>query len=96
MDARGAAAEVEISTYVPEVLVAEVEAAIKGDKAEATTKIANEDHTNGDEVKGVTNGDGEEVTEGEAAKRKADTFNNAEVESAKKFNEQKEVQLMDY
>merc|ERR1712243_92929 len=75
----------ETTTTVPEVPTTEVEAngtteaTTNGDKAETTT---NGDSTNGEEVKEATNGDakeveaakettnGEEVTEGEATKRK--------------------------
>merc|ERR1711955_81569 len=88
----------ETTTTVPEVPTTEVEAngtteaTTNGDKAETTT---NGDSTNGEEVKEATNGDakdveaakettnGEEVTEGEATKRKADTSDDAEEESAK-------------
>merc|ERR1712177_88099 len=87
----------ETTTTVPEVPTTEVEA---NGKAEATT---NGDSTNGEEVKEATNGDakdveaakettnGEEVTEGEATKRKADTSDDAEEESAEKIAKLKEV-----
>merc|ERR1712243_149393 len=82
----------ETTTTVPEVPTTEVEAngtteaTTNGDKAETTT---NGDSTNGEEVKETTNG--EEVTEGEATKRKADTPDDAEEESAEKIAKLKEV-----
>merc|ERR1712126_500809 len=81
----------ETTTTVPEVPTTEVEAngtteaTTNGDKAETTT---NGDSTNGEEVKEATNGDAKDV---EATKRKADTSDDAEEESAEKIAKLKEV-----